>query len=131
MLDYLISVLSPLHSRLTVALKGKFVGEDQYGNKYYAGKPRPGYKLDRRWVIYANKDQDASRVPPEWHGWLHHQSDDIPSGKALSYRKEWQKGYLPNMTGTTLAYRPPGHFLKGGRRDKASGDYEAWTPEDI
>ena len=28
----------------------------------------------------------------------------------------------------TYAYRPAGHVLKGGRRNKATGDYEAWTP---
>jgi NADH:ubiquinone oxidoreductase subunit len=33
------------------------------------------------------------------------------------------------LTGTELAYRPPGHALAGNHRDKATGDYEAWTPE--
>ena len=37
--------------------------------------------------------------------------------------------FVPNLTGTKAAYRPPGHILKGGQRDKATGDYEAWTPE--
>ena len=32
------------------------------------------------------------------------------------------------LTGTDQAYRPPGHTLKGGRRAKATGDYEPWTP---
>ena len=32
------------------------------------------------------------------------------------------------MTGTALAYRPPGHDYKGGERPKTAGDYEAWTP---
>ena len=34
-----------------------------------------------------------------------------------------------NLTGTGLAYRPPGHLKSGGRREKATGDYEAWKPE--
>ena len=33
-----------------------------------------------------------------------------------------------NMTGTNQAYRPPGHVLESGQRDKAYGDYKAWTP---
>ncbi len=32
------------------------------------------------------------------------------------------------MTGTSQAYRPQGHILSGGKRDKATGDYEAWSP---
>ena len=32
------------------------------------------------------------------------------------------------LTGTDLAYRPPGHTLMGGHRAKATGDYEPWTP---
>jgi NADH:ubiquinone oxidoreductase subunit len=39
------------------------------------------------------------------------------------------KEHRPNLTGTPLAYRPPGHTLKGGHRAPASGDYEAWKPE--
>lgn len=29
-----------------------------------------------RWVEYAEKGRyNASQVPPEWHGWLHHMTD--------------------------------------------------------
>ena len=72
---------------------------------------------------------EASNVPPEWHGWLHHQTDIAPSEHGESYRRPWQKPHLPNMTGSLAAYRPPGHVLEGGKRDKATGDYEAWTPK--
>ncbi|MGH6798662.1 MAG: NADH:ubiquinone oxidoreductase subunit NDUFA12, partial [Roseiarcus sp.] len=41
----------------------------------------------------------------------------------------WQKPHLPNLTGTPLAYRPPGSVLEGGHRAPATGDYEPWTPE--
>jgi NADH:ubiquinone oxidoreductase subunit len=34
----------------------------------------------------------------------------------------------PNMTGTPMAYRPSGALERGGVRQAASGDYEAWTP---
>jgi NADH:ubiquinone oxidoreductase subunit len=32
------------------------------------------------------------------------------------------------MTGTPLAYRPPGSLLAEGKRPKATGDYEPWRP---
>ena len=52
----------------------------------------------------------------------------VPSA-ALPPERPWQKPAIPNMTGTALAYRPPGALEKGGRRAAATGDYEAWSPE--
>lgn len=121
-------VLSPAHINLfNWRMRGEFVGADQFGNKYYKGAPRKGYKRERRWVMYKDVPE-ASMVPPEWHGWLHYQSDIVPSDE--SYRREWQAPHKPNLTGTKAAYRPPGHILEGGKRDKATGDYEAWRPGD-
>lgn len=123
----LLGVLSPAHIRwFTFFSRGHLVGEDQFGNKYYEGRPRPGYRLARRWVVYKT-EPEASYVPPEWHGWLHHQTDRVPD-EEQSFRREWQKPHQPNLTGTDSAYRPPGHVLEGGRRDRAAGDYEAWHP---
>ncbi|MBX9795263.1 NADH:ubiquinone oxidoreductase subunit NDUFA12 [Sphingomonas sp.] len=101
------------------------VGSDSLGNVYYEGGTDPN-GLTRRWVIY-NGANDASRVPPEWFGWLHHQVADLPD-QALPPVRAWQKEAVPNLTGTGLAYRPPGALEKGGRRAAATGDYEAWTP---
>lgn len=124
----LFSVMSPAHITLFTWLSGREkVGEDHLGNKYYRAKPRPGYKRERRWVIYKGA-AEASAVPPEWHGWLHYQSDRVPEEDEKSFRRPWQKPHKPNLTGTDQAYRPPGHILKGGRRGKATGDYEAWSP---
>jgi phospholipid/cholesterol/gamma-HCH transport system substrate-binding protein len=123
-----LGVLSPAHINIFNWLNAKEqVGQDEYGNRYYRGKARKGYKRERRWVMY-NGEAEASLVPPEWHGWLHHQSNEVPGQAQLSYRRNWQKPYLPNMTGTTAAYRPPGHLAESGQRAKATGDYEAWTP---
>lgn len=108
-------------------LRGKTrVGEDSLGNEYWEGGSDTAGRV-RRWVIYAGAN-DASRVPPEWSAWLHHQIDDIPD-RALPPRRVWQKPAVPNMTGTALAYRPPGALEKGGHRAAATGDYEAWTPD--
>jgi NADH:ubiquinone oxidoreductase subunit len=127
-LQSLLGVLSPLSFMLLVWRKGEFVGTDQIGNKYYRGTARKGYNHDRRWVVYKDEPQ-ASAVPPEWHGWLHHQTDAVPTSDGTSFRKPWQIGWRPNLTGTELAYRPPGHELSGGKRAKATGDYQAWRPE--
>ncbi len=123
-----LGILSPAHITVFNWLNAKErVGTDSAGNQYYRGKPRRGYNRDRRWVIYKDTPE-ASAVPPEWHGWLHYQTNIVPADDIQSYRRSWQKPHLPNMTGTCAAYRPPGHVLKGGQRDKATGDYEAWTP---
>lgn len=124
----LLGVMSPIHIHFVTLVTGaSLVSTDMYGNKYYRAKPRKGYKRERRWVIYKG-EAEASSVPPEWHGWLHHQSDTVPSDHQ-GMRRVWQKPHQPNLTGTTAAYRPPGHVLSGGKRDKATGDYEAWKPE--
>lgn len=124
----LLGVLSPAHiSLFTMTKRGKKIGRDEFGNTYYEAAPRKGYKRTRRWVMYKGSPE-ASAIPPEWHGWIHHQTDAVPSSDEDSYRRNWQKPHQPNMTGTNQAYRPPGHLLAAGKRKKVSADYEAWTP---
>ena len=103
---------------------GSHMGEDALGNVYFqGGKATDG--RPRRWVIYAGAN-DASLVPPEWHGWLHHSTDLTPD--QLPAPRAWQKDALPNLTGTNAAYRPSGAMERGGVRAAATGDYEAWSP---
>ena len=109
------------------ALKGEHVGTDAQGNKYYRSKEKTADGLDRRWVIY-NGANDASRVPAEWHGWLHHSYDELPESH-LPPPKIWEAAHTPNPTGTPGAYRPQGAPERGGKRAAATGDYEAWTPD--
>ncbi|MEM7505969.1 MAG: NADH:ubiquinone oxidoreductase subunit NDUFA12 [Pseudomonadota bacterium] len=109
-------------TRLFTARKGQRVGEDDQGNVFYQtadGK--------RRWVIY-NGVAEASRVSPDWHGWLHHTFEDPPTEQALP-RKSWEKDHKPNLTGSDDAYRPPGSMLTPPTRPRVAGDYEAWSPE--
>jgi NADH:ubiquinone oxidoreductase subunit len=115
--------------RFTVARHGVFVGEDDYGNRYYEGRDSRGSYDDhkRRWVIYRGY-AEGSKVPAEWHGWLHHTFDEPPTVEPLK-RKAWELDHLPNLTGTIWAWRPKGAISRGGERAKASGDYEAWRPE--
>jgi NADH:ubiquinone oxidoreductase subunit len=108
---------------------GELVGEDEQGNRYYrtkGGKIDPSLGFERRWVIY-NGYAEASRVPPSWHGWLHH-TVDVPPTAEIYTPREWEKPHLPNLTGTPGAYRPPGSTLASGRRPAATGDYQPWTP---
>lgn len=107
------------------ARKGEQVGEDAFGNRYYREKNPKGPR-ERRWVMY-NGANDASRVPSEWHGWLHHSYDELPESH-LPPPRIWEVDYTPNTTGTVGAYRPSGALERGGVRARATGDYEAWTP---
>ena len=88
---------------------GELVGEDEQGNRYYrtkGGKIDPTLHFQRRWVIY-NGYAEASKVPPEWHGWLHYTFDEPPTVEPLE-RRGWEKDHLPNLTGTVEAWRPKG-----------------------
>ena len=113
-------------TRLYTFLNGEQMGKDTQGNSYYRSKRTTNTAREKRWVVY-NGLAEASRVPPAWHSWLHHTTNDIPADD-VGRRWEWQKGHQPNMTGTADAYRPSGHVLKGGQRDAATGDYEPWQP---
>lgn len=101
---------------------GQQVGEDADGNRYFASRDGK-----RRWVIYKGAN-DASRVAPEWHGWLHGTHDALPQD-SLPPVRPWQAPAGVNPTGSTAAYRPAGSLDRGGHRAVASGDYQPWTPD--
>lgn len=122
----LIRRLSHLGTYVHTLLCGKPVGCDSLGNTYYEERRPPKGIKPKRWVMYAG-EPEASMVPPEWHGWLHY-TFDAPLSEKSPWHRAWQKPHLPNMTGTTAAYVPPGHTLMGGKRAHATGDYEAWRP---
>lgn len=107
-------------TRLFTWRKGEKVGEDGEGNLYYQS-----HDGVRRWVIY-NGEAEASRVSPEWHGWLHHTWQEPPSKAPFTHRP-WEKPHLANQTGGALAYRPPGSILSP--QPLVRSDYEAWSPE--
>jgi NADH:ubiquinone oxidoreductase subunit len=124
----ILGALSPVHMWWLQFTSGaKLIGCDMLGNRYFESKPRPGTKKNRRFVMYKG-EVESTRVPPEWHGWLHYQTDVVPQDHGTSFRKPWQQPPQANQTGTAQAWRPPGHILETGKRPKATGDYEAWTP---
>ena len=107
-------------TQIFTARHGVKVGEDEQGNIFY--QSRDG---KRRWVIY-NGEAEASRVSPDWHGWLHHTWDEPPTERPIK-RKAWEKPHQENMTGTLAAYAPPGSIRRPEPVERR--DYEAWTPE--
>jgi NADH:ubiquinone oxidoreductase subunit len=109
-----------LGTRFHTWRKGKLVGTDDAGNTFYQSSGG-----DRRWVIY-NGEAEASRIAPEWHGWLHHTWQEPPTRQQPLHRS-WQKPHQPNPTGTDAAYRPPGSILVKKPRPAAT-DYEPWSP---
>ncbi len=88
-------------TQLWTWLYGEFVGEDEFGNRYYrtkGGKIDPTLGFERRWVIY-NGVAEASSIPPSWHGWMHH-TVDVPPTEEKVVARSWWKPHRPNLTGT-------------------------------
>src|ERR1700732_3802080 len=74
-----------------------------------------------RALVSYNGYAEATRVPPSWHGWMHHTVDIPPTEEAYTPR-EWEKPHLPNLTGTPLAYRPSGSTRASGPRPPPTVD---------
>ena len=87
-----------LGTRLTILFFGKFVGKDNFGNKYYQTKK------GKRFVIY-NGEVDASKIPTEWYSWMHFTPNKIENNHELK-KYDWQKPHKHNLTGTDSAYYP-------------------------
>ena len=100
-------------TRIKTVLFGKFIGSDEYGNKYYESKKR------KRWVIYAN-EIDASKIPVEWYSWIHFMPNKIENIHKFD-KHDWQKPHQPNLTGTDSAYYP-----NKNNKDATEKKYKSW-----
>ncbi|WP_444464414.1 NADH:ubiquinone oxidoreductase subunit NDUFA12 [Rhodobacter capsulatus] len=109
-----------LGTQIFTARHGVKVGEDAEGNCYYQSKDGK-----RRWVIY-NGEVQASRIPPDWHGWIHFTWNEPPTKAPLDH-KPWELPHQPNQTGLATAFVPPGSLRRAD--PVARTDYEAWQPE--
>ena len=109
-----------LNTQLFTWRRGVKVGEDVAGNVFYETKDRV-----KRWVIF-NGEAEASRVSPDWHGWLHHTWDEPPTHAPLAH-KTWEKPHQANLTGTAMAHAPAGSLRHA--TPQSTSDYEAWVPE--
>ena len=91
---------------------GKYMGKDEFGNKYYKNKQ------DERWVIYSS-NIEATKITSDWFMWMHHTIDKIPNNNEKKYN--WQKNHLENKTGFKDAYKPT-KIKKNNKLKK----YETW-----
>ena len=91
---------------------GKFVGKDEFGNKYYRSKN------DERWVIYSG-NIEATKITSDWFLWMHHTIDKIPINNEKKYL--WQKKHKENKTGSKDSYKP----IKINKKDNLK-KYETW-----
>ena len=91
---------------------GKYMGSDEFGNKYYKSKK------NERWVIYA-KNIEATKITSDWYLWIHHTTDKVPDNKESKY--SWQKKHLEKQTGTNNSYKP----VKI-RKNNVKKKYETW-----
>ena len=103
-------------NKIFIKFSSQKIGTDEFGNEYFQNKS------GKRFVVY-NGIAEPSKVPMEWHGWLHYSTDLLPI-KIDTKRASWQKIHLPNLTGTKHAYSP-----KNSAGKKTSMEYEAWKPE--
>lgn len=105
---------------------GKYVGQDDFGNKYYSNTIEHDNINAKRWVLY-NGEIEASNIPPHWHAWLHKTIIEPPLKYKHKYK--WQKDHQPNLTGTKDAYYPSNHPLsKKYKPDEKYEDYSSWNP---
>lgn len=95
---------------------------DQFGNRYFEN-PAETYGR-HRWIEYAeSRNPDSAKIPPEWHAWLHHNIDVVPSRRPLP-KPEYQAEITGNRTGTSEAYVPPHHKLSRQYAGAAQEKYE-------
>ena len=102
-------------NNLCIKLSCQKVGVDEFSNQYFQ------HKNGKRFVVY-NGIAEPSKIPAEWHGWMHYSTDITPM-KINTHKFSWQKIHLPNLTGTKGAYSP-----KNSSAKKTSSEYEPWKP---
>lgn len=79
--------------------KKKFVGEDEFGNKYYEIiKPNHPWRKTQRFfqtegIDYQNPSQvvDRAHVPPAWDAWLRFRKVNPPTIEELNQSEEYFK----------------------------------------
>lgn len=108
--------------KLLIGFLNKKAGEDQFGNNYYTGVRKDYLGKEKRFVVYKG-NAEPSKVPPQWHAWLHHLSDELPKREP---EYNWQQNYLPNLTGTKYSYYP-----KETNEPITNKLYNNWQPKGL
>lgn len=100
--------------QILIKLFNSKIGCDEFGNRYYQNKD------GRRFIVYKGM-AEPSKIPAEWHGWIHHSTDIAPIN--INTKKySWQKIHLPNLTGTKNAYSPKNNVTNSKK------PYQSWQP---
>lgn len=107
-------------TRIFTLRKGIKVGQDNAGNVFYQSADKC-----KRWVHYSGAN-DASKITPDWHGWLHYTWDDAPSNTPIEHQS-WQQPHQANLSGTAVAYVPDGS-LRAAVGNVSNQHYQAWHP---
>ena len=102
-----------ISTRIYTYFSGNLIGEDSLGNKYYTTVDK-----QKRWVVY-QKENYASEVSIEWHGWLHWSTNSIPIKSKL---KGLEKGKVYTKDNTSV-------HSKYMTNSKNHLDYHAWDPD--
>ena len=102
-------------SKALIRLSSQKIGIDEFGNEYFKNKN------GKRFVVYKGIPE-ASKVPMEWHGWLHY-TTDTPPVQINTHKFSWQKIHLPNLTGNKNSHSPKNSLIS-----KSNASYQAWKP---
>ncbi len=109
-----------LIDKIYITLTSKFIGTDEFGNKYYESRLVKDSLNDyARYVIYSGINE-PSKVPPLWNMWIRHLSDEAPSNDSKLYK--WQRSFVPNLTGTK--------FVQSYNNQSNKKNYVPWVPKE-
>lgn len=100
--------------------KGEFVGEDEFGNKYY--KECGGKKC---WVVY-NGLVEVLFILLGWYGWIYYCVDMVLFEESYKV-KFWQQFYEVNYIGMFGVYCLYGFILIFEKCLEVIGDYQVWS----
>ena len=104
-------------------LKGKKVGQDKIGNKFYVHKNNE----NKKWVLY-KYIVDPTSLDVKWQIWLTTANSNAPLSIEENNFK-WQKDKQPNLTGTINSYHPKININKSKKDIKNENKNSTWSPE--
>lgn len=103
----------------------KFIGEDEYKNRYFESKHKDYLGRTKRFCIF-HGIVEASKIPADWHAWMHHTTNS-----PIQYKKLfWMKSHMPDTTGTLHAFIPNTHThynVYGKSHLNKIQDYTPWN----
>jgi NADH:ubiquinone oxidoreductase subunit len=123
--DMIIQRLMQVLTLLWARFKGKEVGHDEFGNRYFEMRQADYWGKNRRICIY-NGNPEATKIPAEWHGWMHYKYN-FETVKKLENKYIWQSKHIPLISDVLDKVTAR---LKGTRtqRQKEQRRYDSWKP---